>query len=176
MEPVPAKDQKTACLKQHAEIVKPSGKRPNEMNWKTTSDHFIPMEQCIALTGNPKNHERRTVNIAFTNNEGQCLESIDVNIEDEVDLNKFEMEKIKCHVEVIMKESFRLRIADLIRDKLDPATQEPLTVDTTRELKCGHFVSLDTYTKIPSPKKCPLCRASLCCGSDSDADTEYYEN
>jgi hypothetical protein len=185
IEPLPAKDQMYSCFSQHAEIVKSSGKRPNGMNWKTTDDHYEPMEQCIALSGNSI-HSKKSVNIAFTNNEGQCIESVDVCIErenvsyscEECDfdgetetggVHGFIMSHIKPHFAVLTKESRRLRIADLTRDKLDPATQEPLSVDNTEELKCGHFISMGTFAKLTCPKKCPFCRAPLC-DKDSDCD------
>ena len=40
--------------------------------------------------------------------------------------------------------------------------------------KCGHDLCLECYNKIKGKKKCPVCRACLCCGLQDNCEDDGY--
>ena len=39
--------------------------------------------------------------------------------------------------------------------------------------KCGHNLCLECYTQIKGKKKCPMCKACLCCGEQQECNDDY---
>ena len=38
--------------------------------------------------------------------------------------------------------------------------------------KCGHYLCLECYSQFKGKKKCPMCKACLCCGEQEECDDD----